>query len=1690
MTDDGNSSNTSCNACASINYTTPHICCSGIQTLVQNYSCFPADTGVIIDSLTSSGGCDSIVTTITTLINASFTTVNATSCNPADTGTVINTITGGAANGCDSIITTITTLINPSFTTVNATSCNPADTGTVVNTITGGAANGCDSIITTITTLINASFTTVNATSCNPADTGTVVNTITGGAANGCDSIITTIITLINPSFTTVNASSCNPADTGTVVNTITGGAANGCDSIITTITTLINPSFTTVNTTSCNPADTGTVVNTINGGAANGCDSIVTTITTLINASFTTVNATSCNPADTGTVVNTITGGAANGCDSIVTTITTLINASFTTVNATSCNPADTGTVVNTITGGAANGCDSIITTITTLINASFTTVNATSCNPADTGTVVNTITGGAANGCDSIVTTITTLITCVTPDTIYDTVPVNDTVEVCVNLEPTFDPAQTTYTFCDGSTADNGTLGTYEIDDNGCVTYVAGNTPGDENEICVIACDANLGICDTTIIIITVVPPTVTPDTIYDTVPVNDTVVVCVNLEPTFDPAQTTYTFCDGSTTGTGTLGTYEIDDNGCVTYVPGNTPGDENEICVIACDANLGICDTTIIIITVVPPTVTPDTIYDTVPVNDTVVVCVNIEPTFDPAQTTYTFCDGSTADNGTLGTYEIDDNGCVTYVAANTPGDENEICVIACDANLGICDTTIIIITVVPPTVTPDTIYDTVPVNDTVVVCVNLEPTFDPAQTTYTFCDGSTIGTGILGTYEIDDNGCVTYVAGNTPGDENEICVIACDANLGICDTTIIIITVVPPTVTPDTIYDTVPVNDTVVVCVNLEPTFDPTQTTYTFCDGSTTGTGTLGTYEIDDNGCVTYVASNTPGDESEICVIACDANLGICDTTIIIITVVPPTVTPDTIYDTVPVNDTVVVCVNLEPTFDPAQTTYTFCDGSTTGTGTLGTYEIDDNGCVTYVAGNTPGDENEICVIACDANLGICDTTIIIITVVPPTVTPDTIYDTVPVNDTVVVCVNLEPTFDPAQTTYTFCDGSTTGTGTLGTYEIDDNGCVTYVAGNTPGDENEICVIACDANLGICDTTIIIITVVPPTVTPDTIYDTVPVNDTVVVCVNIEPTFDPAQTTYTFCDGSTADNGTLGTYEIDDNGCVTYVAGNTPGDENEICVIACDANLGICDTTIIIITVVPPTVTPDTIYDTVPVNDTVVVCVNIEPTFDPAQTTYTFCDGSTADNGTLGTYEIDDNGCVTYVAGNTPGDENEICVIACDANLGICDTTIIIITVVPPTVTPDTIYDTVPVNDTVVVCVNLEPTFDPAQTTYTFCDGSTTGTGTLGTYEIDDNGCVTYVAANTPGDENEICVIACDANLGICDTTIIIITVVPPTVTPDTIYDTVPVNDTVVVCVNLEPTFDPAQTTYTFCDGSTADNGTLGTYEIDDNGCVTYVAGNTPGDENEICVIACDANLGICDTTIIIITVVPPTVTPDTIYDTVPVNDTVVVCINLEPTFDPAQTTYTFCDGSTTGTGTLGTYEIDDNGCVTYVSGNTPGDENEICVIACDANLGICDTTIIIITVVPPTVTPDTIYDTVPVNDTVVVCVNIEPTFDPAQTTYTFCDGSTTGTGTLGTYEIDDNGCVTYIAGNTPGDENEICVIACDANLGICDTTIIIITVVPPDCKDFIDETSATLLCDGGYANYCLAIPLI
>ncbi|MEZ5004198.1 MAG: hypothetical protein R2730_14295 [Chitinophagales bacterium] len=76
-------------------------------------------------------------------------------------GTKVDTFS--TVDGCDSIITTITTLLPPSYNTINKTTCVPSEAGTVVDTLVGQAANGCDSIITTITTLNDSYADTSNS---------------------------------------------------------------------------------------------------------------------------------------------------------------------------------------------------------------------------------------------------------------------------------------------------------------------------------------------------------------------------------------------------------------------------------------------------------------------------------------------------------------------------------------------------------------------------------------------------------------------------------------------------------------------------------------------------------------------------------------------------------------------------------------------------------------------------------------------------------------------------------------------------------------------------------------------------------------------------------------------------------------------------------------------------------------------------------------------------------------------------------------------------------------------------------------------------------------------------------------------------------------------------------------------------------------------------------------------------------------------------------------------------------------------------------------------------------------------------------------------------------------------------------------------------------------------------------------
>jgi gliding motility-associated-like protein len=117
-------------------------------------------------------------------------------------------------------------------------------------------------------------------------------------------------------------------------------------------------------------------------------------------------------------------------------------------------------------------------------------------------------TITDG--NTCKNIVNNIVVGLNCINAkpkrDTVTRIVLVGRTDNVCPPTDPVLNGQTLTYAFCNGSTNSTFAYGAATISSTGCINYAAGATTG-KDAVCMISCN-NQGVCDTTIIIYTLVP------------------------------------------------------------------------------------------------------------------------------------------------------------------------------------------------------------------------------------------------------------------------------------------------------------------------------------------------------------------------------------------------------------------------------------------------------------------------------------------------------------------------------------------------------------------------------------------------------------------------------------------------------------------------------------------------------------------------------------------------------------------------------------------------------------------------------------------------------------------------------------------------------------------------------------------------------------------------------------------------------------------------------------------------------------------------------------------------------------------------------------------------------------------------------------------------------------------------------
>lgn len=428
-------------------------------------------TGVYMDTLIATNGCDSIVTTDLTVMPLNSQSQTLSECagfsiavggNTYDsTGTYIDTLM--AANGCDSVVTTNLTILSPITASQTFSECvgfsitvggNTYDsTDTYIDTLM--AANGCDSVVTTNLTILSPTAFSQTFNQCvgfsvtvggNTYDsTGTYIDTLM--ASNGCDSVVTTNLTIVSQLATSQTFSECagfsvtvgtNTYDsTGIYMDTLL--ASSGCDSVVTTNLTILLPAATNQTFNECagfsitvgsNVYDsTGVYIDTLI--AANGCDSVVTTNLTVSTTLASTQTLSECNGfsitvgsntySSTGIYTDTLLASA--GCDSVVTTDLTIVSPVAITQTLNECdgfsitvgNNTYDSTGIYTDTLVASSGCDSIVTTDLTIGSPVAITQTLSECDgfSITVGSSTYNSTGIyqdtliASTGCDSVVTT-----------------------------------------------------------------------------------------------------------------------------------------------------------------------------------------------------------------------------------------------------------------------------------------------------------------------------------------------------------------------------------------------------------------------------------------------------------------------------------------------------------------------------------------------------------------------------------------------------------------------------------------------------------------------------------------------------------------------------------------------------------------------------------------------------------------------------------------------------------------------------------------------------------------------------------------------------------------------------------------------------------------------------------------------------------------------------------------------------------------------------------------------------------------------------------------------------------------------------------------------------------------------------------------------------------------------------------
>ena len=817
--------------------------------------------------------------------------------------------------------------------------------------------------------------------------------------------------------------------------------------------------------------------------------------------------------------------------------------------------------------------------------------------------------------------------------------------------------------------------------------------------DSLCLIVCDTS-GLCDTTVVLISVTPVI---DTLIKVIPEDSTLVVCPP-ESSLVNTITGLSLSCGASHGT-TLLSFKT---GCVTYVPDSNYVGNDKICIVICDNIAGLCDTTVVLISVTPVI---DTLIDTTCYTCPITWC---SPTIS-SMDSVVFFSSCSAHHG-AGNMTLDPiTNCVTYSPSIGLVGYDTTCFVLCNSQ-GVCDTTIVIVKI-DVSVTIDTIFT----RDT-IVCLDTSEII--RYHTVSTCDGLGLTTN-GGAVSLLPHGCVMLSPNFGTGITDTTCIIICDTLTDQCDTTIIVSL-------KSTMRDTIAVqlnsSNLGDICLTQDELFGSTYS-YNSCKRPVHG------ILIDYNDtCFNYYQSSAIKYLDTTCIVICD-EYGFCDTTVLIFV---PNPESDTLsVQTVPVSNA-DTCVTLESTFMSGHTTIT-CDGM--GISSNG-FPLTITGlCISYPVSGAIFTGDTACILVCDTihGLTVCDTTLIVY--LPDTISPRVICK----NDTIYLDSSGGMLLDTSHVVSSLTDNTLINSVWLSNTWFDCTNLGVNTVTLTVTDTNR--------NVGSCISTVTILdTIVPIVVCKDT---------TIYLDISNQVVIDSSFVFTSAFDNCGVDSVWINKaiFTCNDLGSkiVTVSAFDRSG------------NAGSCISTVTVRLLNQPI--KDTIAVQINASNFAQICLTDNRLLG-TPTTYSLCKG--VSRGNLINYN---DTCFTYSQTSSVKYLDTACVIVCD-DCGICDTTVLIFV---PTPDADTIYagPVVPVSN-VDTCVVLESTFMAGHHVGT-CDSP--GTSSTGVPLTLTGLCVRYPVPSAVFTGDSVCIIVCDTihGLTICDTTLIVY--IPDTIPPTVVCKT-------------------------------------------------------------------------------------------------------------------------------------------------------------------------------------------------------------------------------------------------------------------------------------------------------------------